>query len=95
MFVRRVTAAVASLFALLFIQLAPAWADDATYPPAVQGRGTTGVGGVKAGESGLQGTGSGGLAHTGFDGTVLWAAIAILVLGVALIVASRRRMATR
>jgi LPXTG-motif cell wall-anchored protein len=76
-----------------------AWAGvgTATYPPAVQGDDTA-VEGTKVGSS-VSGTLSdnssgglgGGLPHTGFEAGLMWTAIALVVLGLALLVVSRRR----
>ena len=53
----------------------------ANYPPSVQGTGTE-VKGVKVGA---------GLAGTGFDNTLILAAVALLAVGLVLLVMSRRR----
>ena len=54
----------------------------ANYPPSVQGT-DTGVKGVKVG--------AGGLAGTGFNNTLVLAAMALLAVGLVLLVMSRRR----
>ncbi len=81
---------IVALMGLGFMQMSTAFADDANYPPSVQG-GSAAVGGVKVGDSGLGES----LAATGFNGTVLWAGIAVLLLGVALVAFSRRRSSHR
>jgi len=78
-----------SLLTLAFSQMSSAFAAG-SYPPAVQGSSSS-VAGVKVGDSGL----SGGLAATGFDATMLWAGIAVLLLGVVLVAVTRHRSTSR
>ncbi len=91
MFIRRTAALVAFVVACCTALVAPAWAaDDAAYPPAVQGSGS-GVSGVGTGAEAANGSAQGGLAHTGFEMGIAGVALTLLVLGVALLVVSRRR----
>jgi len=95
MIVRRLSALLAAVFgAMTTLLVAPAWADDANYPPNVQGSGT-GVEGVKAGTdagTGLQGDAfTGGLANTGFQLNLLLGGIALLLVGILLVFIVRRR----
>jgi LPXTG-motif cell wall-anchored protein len=67
----------------------PAGAADATYPPS-GGEPTTSVQNVKSGVG--DGVGS-GLASTGFDPAFVVVGLAVLVVGIALVLVSRRRRA--
>lgn len=84
---------ISSLFAgfatLLFVLTAgPAWATDGpNYPPTTQP--TTAVKGVSSGVSGN--VGGSNLPNTGFDMSYVGWGIAVLLLGLLLIVVSRRR----
>jgi len=92
MIVRRLSALIASLFAMTVALMGTALADTATYPP-VQGGGT-GVEGVRVGSdagAGVLGTSFGGLAHTGFQFGLLLGGVALLTLGLLLVVVTRRR----
>lgn len=87
MIARRVSALLTALLTMVLTVATASLAAAADYPPDVEG--TTDV----------QGTGvpnevantSAGLPHTGFDGALIWTALALVVLGVAMIVVTRRR----
>lgn len=83
-----IAAVATAVVALLLMPSTAAWAEDGNYPPG-GGVGGTEVGGVQSG--GLQG---GGLPHTGFDFTVLWIGLAVLLLGLTLVATTRRRAVT-
>ena len=86
---RDVMARLSAGLATLFLGLAagPAYADGPNYPPTTAP--TTGVKGVSSGVSGNV-SGS-NLPPTGFDPTYLGWGIAVLLLGVVLVLISRRR----
>lgn len=90
MLIRRSTAFVASVFALVLMTAASALATSGpSYPPGVGGN-DTGVQGSTVG-NGVIGNSGGGLPRTGFETGLLVGAAALLVFGVALLVLSRRR----
>ena len=93
MIFRRASALFAVVFAMAVVSITPALAAD--YPPGLQGTAVE-VAGTKTGGvgSGSTGVAASGLPNTGFDGVLLWGALAILALGVALVVATRRRSHT-
>jgi hypothetical protein len=87
---KRMTAALVAMLTTLFVAVGaalPAYsATGPNYPPSPGA--TTEVKGVSSGVSGVQGS---GMPHTGFDMSSLWWTLALLALGVALVVVSRRR----
>lgn len=85
MFARHAATVSTFVIGLFLLTVTPAWAGN--YPPG--GTGGTEVGGVKSGQLGGSGVGS-GLANTGFDLTVLWIGLAVLAVGVVLLASSRR-----
>ncbi|MDQ1629391.1 MAG: hypothetical protein QOI54_3135 [Actinomycetota bacterium] len=101
MTVRRIAALFAALLTAGFgLAVTAAWAvADATYPPTVQGGSTgTAVEGTKVGSNvgsgasnGVASNAGGGLPHTGFEGALLWTALALVVAGLALMLVTRRR----
>lgn len=82
----RIAAICASVAALVLVG-GVARAADAVYPPSAV-EPTTDVQGVKTGVGEVAG---GGLADTGFNSTYLVLAIALLLVGVALVLVARRR----
>lgn len=94
MIFRRASALVAVAFLMVAVRVTPTWA--AEYPPGLQGE-AVGVAGTKTGGGGggVAGTSTGiagsGLPNTGFDGVILLGGLAILLVGIGLIFASRRR----
>jgi LPXTG-motif cell wall-anchored protein len=88
---RVVTFVTMTVFGVLAL-MGPAAADDPNYPPAIGPGGDTAVLGTKVGSNAAQsGTSQGGLPHTGFESTALWLGVAVLLLGIALVFAARRR----
>jgi LPXTG-motif cell wall-anchored protein len=85
MIARRTAALIASVVGVFWLLTVPASAGD--YPPA--GVDDTEVGGVKTGVLDTV-----GLANTGGNLSVLWIGLAVLAVGVALLVTTRRRRST-
>jgi hypothetical protein len=83
---RRSATLLASVIGTLLVSMTPAWAEG-NYPPGAVGG--TEVGGVKSGT--ISGS---GLPHTGFDFTVLWVGLTVLLLGILLLATTRRRGAS-
>lgn len=92
MTVRRISALFVALFTVGLSVATATWAAAASYPPDVEGTSTgvqdTGVLGTKVSNDVAN---VGGLPHTGFSGGLIWTAVALLVVGLALLVVSRRR----
>ena len=81
---RLVTLLVLFSSALVGFSAAPAAA--ASYPPTPPP--STGVLGTKTGQ-----VSNSGLPHTGFDPAVIWVALALLVIGLGVVLATRSRRA--
>jgi len=72
--------------ALVGFTVAPA--EAASYPPTPPP--STGVLGTKTGQ-----VSNSGLPHTGFDASLIWIALALLVIGMGVVLATRGRSARR
>jgi hypothetical protein len=74
------------VFGSTLIGFSAAPAAAASYPPTPPP--STGVLGTKTGQ-----VSNSGLPHTGFDPTLVWIALALLVIGVGVVLATRSRRA--
>jgi hypothetical protein len=72
----------------MLIGLTAAPAEAASYPPTPPP--STGVLGTKTGQ-----VSNSGLPHTGFDPSLIWIALALLVIGMGVVLATRGRSARR
>ena len=93
MTVRRISALFVALLTAGLSVATATWSAAATYPPDVEGTSTgvqdTGVLGTKVSNDVANNVG--GLPHTGFSGGLIWTAVALLVVGLGLLLVSRRR----